>query len=327
MKLVEIQPNKYNDLSLSEPGISFCQTSNWGSFYSRLGFDCVYLGYVDDANVYSALGLFIIKKAESFFAKKTATCPFGYLINYYDTKLLKDFTNDVRKYLSKHGVGQLTINPNLTYITPRGNNDLLIKNMESLGYKKTSNKSIYQTKIKEIEKPKVTEDIYLKTYTVEDRDNKLFKNNANYRYLYQTMGNMAKFVVCEIDTKKSIDALNESINEAKQFIEIHQDDYKYNEKISNKKQAIESKEYLLSLINNLQDECVLAVSCLIEFNNKITQLFVDDKKDYAVINSTEMLQYQVLEMINKLGYESFESYIPFSDSSKTELIGEFTYRI
>ena len=65
MKLAEIKPSQFNELAQDEPNKSFYQTSNWGSFYSSLDYSPYYLGYVDQSNIYSALGLFLVKKDHS----------------------------------------------------------------------------------------------------------------------------------------------------------------------------------------------------------------------------------------------------------------------
>lgn len=330
MKLVEIQANQFNELAQAEPNKSFHQTSNWGNFYSRLDYAPYYLGYIDEAGVYAALGLFLVKNG-SIFDKRDAICPFGFLINYYDTKLVQDFTNDIKKFLSKKGASNLIINPNVNYITSRGNNDLLINKLLNIGYTKTKNNVIFTNKIEEIVKVKNIEDICLKAYVVDEDTSKLFKANINYKYLFETMGSLVKFIVCELDSDKSLQNLNASIEEAKSFIEMNNEDYKYFTKIENKKKAIETKQQYIDLINKAVSENgsnpLLAVTCLVQFNDKITQLFIDDKKDYEVFKTLEILNQKTLQTISELGYESFDGYIKNETSSKTDLIGEFTYRI
>lgn len=330
MKLVEIQENQFNGLISSEPNKSFYQTSNWGNFYTRLDYSPYYLGYVDKNGVYGAYGLFLVKNG-SLFSKREAICPFGFLINYYDTNLLKEFTNDVKKFLSKKGASSLIINPNVNYLTARGNNDLLIKNITNLGYEKTNNNFIYVNKIEELEKVKATEDICLKTYIVTDNTEKLFKANANYKYLFETMSSLAKFIVCELDVKQTLSNLKDSIAKANAYIEMHAEDFKYFKKIDNKKKDIADKQNYINLINKNtnenDDSLIIAVTCLIEYDNKVTQLFVDNKKDFEVFNTLDVLKFETLRTISKLGYESFDSYVKNDNSSKTELIGEFTYHI
>lgn len=330
---MEINPIEFNELACSEPNNSFYQTSNWGEFYSNLKYSPIYIGYKDDKNVYSALGLFLLTKKESLFSSREAICPFGFLINYYDTKLVESFTKDLKKFLSKKGVGTLTINPNVPYITSRGNNDLLIKNLEKLGYAKTKNNCVYTVKIDEIANPNIIDGTVLKAYEVTDDEGrqKLFKTNTNYKNLYEAMGDLVKFVVCEMDVNKSIENLTKSIEEGKHYIEIHQDDFKYDTRRENKAKLINDNQKYLELLNKCKNELgdspLLAVTCLIEFNHKIYKLFTDDKKDYALFNALEVLNDRTLKTICWLGYDSFDCYTACDDAQKTELIGEFTYRI
>lgn len=332
MKLVEIEPNKFNDLALAEPGESFYQTLNWGDFYSRLGYHPIYVGYKDDSDVYYALALILIKDKESLFSHKTALCPYGFLTNYYDTDLLKNFTKDLKKFLSKKGVGELTINPNVPYVTSRGNNDLLIKNITKLGYKKTKNNILYSNKIEKIEKAKLLEDVYLNSYVVDNAEqaSKLFKANPNYENLYNAMGKLVKFIVCEIDTKKSIDELTNKLKDARIYIENHKEEIN-NPDLDDNKAMISEKKPILDLlnkyINDNPNNSLLAVTCLVEFNNKVTVLFTDNKKEYQVLNAIGLLNQTTLETIKKLGYDCFDSYTETSDSQKIDLIGEFTYSV
>ena len=329
MKLVEIQAEEFNKLTQSEPNSSFFQTSNWGDFYSNFEYTPYYLGYVDEQDLYSAFGLFLVQKG-SFFSKKQALCPSGFLINYFDTQLLKDFSKDVKKFLSKKGASNLIISPNVKYLTAKGNNDLLIKNMADIGFIKTKSTAIYTTKIGKIKRAKATDDICLKAYTVEENNHRLFETNPNYKQLHLAMKNNAKFVVCELDCKKSLEKLTASIAECKNFNEIHQDDFEYFEKIDKNKIDIQNKQKYIELIKQIINDNanpIIAVTCLIEFNNKITQLFIDGKKEYEAFNSLNVLKQETLKTITKLGYESFDSILANEDSTKTDLIGEFTYRI
>ena len=331
MKLVEINPQDFNNLAITEPNTSFYQTSNWGNFNINLGYSPIYLGYVDDANMYYALTMILIKKGSSFISKKQALCPGGFLINFYDIELVKQFTLDIKKYISKKGVSELIISPNLTYLTKKGNNDLLIQNLKQIGYEKTKNCSRYTTYISTIPSSKNTEDIYLKSYVVEDNFDRLFKINSNYKNIFQNMGDYAKFIVCELDLNKSITSLNKGITDAKEFIEMHQYEFKYKKKVEKKKLAITQKQDLLALLDKLakgrDENPILAVTCMIEYNKKVTLLFLDDKKEYRVLNTLKILNERVLKTISQSGYECFDTLKEYNNSTITELIGEFTLRV
>ena len=327
MKIVQLDPAKFNELAKSEPSASFYQTTYWGEFYANLGYTPIYLGYKDDHDEYYALGLFLLNKAKGLFSRKTAICPFGFLINYFDTKLLEEFTKVIKSFLFKKGVGELIINPNVKYLTTKGDNRLIVEKMEKIGYKKTKNNFIYETKIDDIPNIKNKDNIYLSAYEIDNETSKkLFSTNANYKNLYETMGRLVKFVVCEIDSDKTIAELKKAIAEAKNYIEIHADDYKYDNKRANKQKMIVEKQEILDLLNKNENP-ILAVTCLIEYNNKIYQLFIDDKKEFRNINTLEFLNEKTLKTIARLGYTSYYSFSETTNSEKIELIGEFSYHI
>lgn len=332
MKLVEIKPNEFNELALSEPNESFYQTANWGEFYSSLGYNPIYIGYIDDHSVYTALALILVKNKESFFSHKTAICPYGYLINYYDKDLLRNFTIDLKKFLSKKGIGELTINPNVTYLTSRGNNDLLIKNITNLGYKKTKNNCFYTYEIDKLTNVEQTEDIYLDTYVIENSEqaSKLFKANKNYKCLYDAMGKLVKFVVCELDVKTSINKLNKRIEDAKNYLDLHKEEID-NPDVDKNNKLINEKQSLLDLLNKYSNENtdnqLLAVTCFVEFKNKATILFTDNKKEYESLNTLALINHKTMETLDKLGYKTFDSYTETDNGQKIDLIGEFTYQV
>ena len=54
MKLAEISSDRFNDLVVSEPNVTFYQTSNWADYKSLDGLEPLFLGYVDEHDVYVA---------------------------------------------------------------------------------------------------------------------------------------------------------------------------------------------------------------------------------------------------------------------------------
>lgn len=331
MKIVEISEVKFNNLSIAEPGANYQQTSNWANFNNYLECKPLYLGYADDSNHYSAFAMILVKAGKTIFSKKTAICPSGFLINYYDTDLLNNFTTDLKKYLSKKGISELTISPNVEYLTARGNNDYLIKSMKELGYQKTDDNFYFTNKISKISKAKLPDGVRLKTYVVEKKYRKIFQDNETYRSLYDNMLGTAKFIVCELDHENTVCGLNEEINDAKVFIKDHEEDIEYIRKVESKKSFIAQRSELMSLVEKCVadngENPVLAITCLIEYNKTITQLFVESKNDYGSFKAVDILNEKTLRFIKELGYDNFISYKPYNNSQKVELIGEFKYSV
>ena len=95
--------NFINNFSLK----SMYQTAEYGFVMNNHGFDSMLLGLLKDGVVIAAT-LILIEKESGF---KYAYAPRGFLINYEDTKLLIEFTNYIKDYLSKSGIMGIKINP------------------------------------------------------------------------------------------------------------------------------------------------------------------------------------------------------------------------
>lgn len=331
MKLIELMPEEFDRLAITEPNANFYQTSSWANFYSNLGYSPLYIGYCDDNNMYSAFAMLLVKNGSFLLSKKTAICPGGFLTNYHDDEALNNFAKDLRKYLSKKGIKELVIRPNINFLTRKGNNELLISNLKELGYEKTNNSLSYSVHIDEIPSYEDIEDVFLKAYVVEDNFEKLFKINSNYKNINMYMNKYAKFVVCELDLDRSISSLRASIVELETFVEMHQDEFKYANEVKSKKEIIAQKQSIFVLLNNLSKENdhnpILAITCLIEYNKKITQLFVDDRKEYRVLNTLDLLNEKTQKTISQAGYKYFDVLQENNSTTTTEQIGEFTLRV
>lgn len=328
MNIVEIKPDTFDELVLSEPNSTFFQSSNWANFYTNLGYNPLYIGYEDEHHTYQALAMILVEQGASLFNKKAAICPFGFLINYFDTALLNDFIKKLKKFLNKKNINKLTINPNVRYSSGKINNDLLIKNLEKSDFKKTKDNSYYNTEIILINEAEKVEDITIRIRNVDSNDG-LFVSNTNYNNLNKAMENKAHFIVAELDCEKTLNKLNKSVENLSKYIEMHQDDYQYDKKVQTRKIKLEEKQKILFLVNKMKNEgnYLLAVTCLIEYNNTITQLFQEFKDAAEVFNTAEILQEQVLKTITSLGYDCYDSFTENTDSVKIDLIGEFTYQV
>ena len=117
MELRELTRKEFDSYALNHPLSSFQQTSFWGRFMEGDKFHAYYVGgFIKEHLVGASLLLsYEIKKdkARLFYA------PRGFLIDYKNEELLKEFTEEVRKFIiEKHGVF-LKIDP---YILVRDRN-------------------------------------------------------------------------------------------------------------------------------------------------------------------------------------------------------------
>ena len=146
MELRELSKKEFDNYALNHPFGSFQQTSFWGKFMEGDKFHAYYVGgFIKEKIVGASLLLSceIRKKIRVFYA------PRGFLIDYKNEELLKEFTEEVKNFIiEKHGIF-LKIDP---YILVRdrdseGNiieggvyNDFVKINLEHAGFIKTTDK-------------------------------------------------------------------------------------------------------------------------------------------------------------------------------------------
>lgn len=103
MELRELTKKEFDSYALNHPLGSFQQTSSWGRFMEGDKFHAYYVGgFIKERLVGASLLLsYEIKKdkVRLFYA------PRGFLIDYKNEELLKEFTEEVKKFIiEKHGV-------------------------------------------------------------------------------------------------------------------------------------------------------------------------------------------------------------------------------
>ncbi|MDD5791274.1 MAG: peptidoglycan bridge formation glycyltransferase FemA/FemB family protein [Erysipelotrichaceae bacterium] len=114
MQIKEIKKEDFNGLARNFEMQSFHQTSNWADLKVMTGWKSLYLGYEDDNGQILALGLFLLKKMP-VINSYLAYCPRGFMLDYNNSKLLKDFNRDLIACLKDKHVFELIIDPNVAY--------------------------------------------------------------------------------------------------------------------------------------------------------------------------------------------------------------------
>lgn len=94
--------NKYNIKSIY-------QTEEYAFIMNKQNFESIFLGLVDN-EVIVAASMFLIEKLKGF---KYAYAPRGFLIDYNNETLLKEFTSGVKSFLGKLNVIAVKINPGI----------------------------------------------------------------------------------------------------------------------------------------------------------------------------------------------------------------------
>ena len=107
MQLKELTNQEFNNFITNYPIKSIYQTAEYGMVMNNQGFKPLLLGLAKDGIILAAT-LVLINKEEGF---KYAYVPRGFILNYEDFCLLRDFTYHIRNYLGKMGVIGIKINP------------------------------------------------------------------------------------------------------------------------------------------------------------------------------------------------------------------------
>lgn len=142
MKLVELSIHEFENFAYNHPLRSYAQTVNYAKLMGENGYSYDYIGYKDDMDNIVAGSLVLTKKLKY---GKYAYAPKGFLVDYYNTTLFKDFFNEVVSYYSKKGCTFIKINPEIiigelnpkrSFAANYNQNVRIIDDLKSLGFKR-----------------------------------------------------------------------------------------------------------------------------------------------------------------------------------------------
>ena len=108
MKLVELSIREFENFAYNHPLRSYAQTVNYAKLMGEMGFSYDYIGYKDDMDNIVAGSLVLTKKIKY---GRYAYAPKGFLVDYYNASLFKDFFNEVVSYYNKKVCAFIKINP------------------------------------------------------------------------------------------------------------------------------------------------------------------------------------------------------------------------
>ena len=112
MKLVNLTEKEFESFAKKHPQISFHQTASWGRLKETNGWKSHLIGLKDGKKIVAA-SLLLSKKTP--IKKDMFYAPRGFLIDYKNFDLLKEFTLEVKKYAKdNHGIF-LKIDPYIIY--------------------------------------------------------------------------------------------------------------------------------------------------------------------------------------------------------------------
>ena len=112
MKIQEIDKDTFDAFAKKHMLRNFYQSKEYGEMMRKSEYSIMYIGGYKDEKLVAASLIMYKNIAPSI---KYGYAPRGFLINYYDTELLKEFSKKVKDFFFTKGYAFLKINPEVTY--------------------------------------------------------------------------------------------------------------------------------------------------------------------------------------------------------------------
>ena len=330
MNITQISVDKFNELAQSEPCASIYQSSYWSDLMIKKGYEPLFIQYTDDNNICVALGMFLLKRDTFISFKPTAHCPYGYLINYYDKDILKQFSEDLKEFFKEKKVSKIVIEPNVAFHNGKYTNEAVVKALLESGYTKSNNLLIYSLDTENHEEKINAHNFILKAKEVEEDVLFALTKNSDYLELYETVKPFVTLYAVRPDSTKTRRKLNDSIKECEKFISEHEDDYKFDEKNSLKMDMIRDRRQSIVALDRFEDkhgvEGVLTLACVCKYAGKYNILFTINNDTDNFFEAENALVDKLVKDAIKQGCHEIYSLKPFAYAEKVELLGEYTYK-
>ena len=141
MILKQITEQEYLKYISKYENLNFFHSVEWGKFKSKTNWQMEIVGMYEDSNLMAAS--ILLSQKIPVLNKKMYYCPRGYVLNYENTNLIKEYTLNLKKYLKEKKAIFLKINPYIEYqkrdkdgnVIGDNNNKNLINYFKKIGYK------------------------------------------------------------------------------------------------------------------------------------------------------------------------------------------------
>lgn len=142
MKLERISEDEFEEYAKTNSEITFYQTKYWANLKKKNNWRPHYVGLKKENQILAAS--LILSKEVPFIKKNMFYAPRGFLIDYKDKDLLKEFTAQIKDYAKKENAIFIKIDPYVEYKERDNNgeiveggidNSITVENLKELGYK------------------------------------------------------------------------------------------------------------------------------------------------------------------------------------------------
>ncbi len=283
--IVGVKKEEYDEFVSNFPSTSFMQQSSWANIKSAWEHELV--GLKENKKLVATA---LILKRPLFLGKKLFYIPRGFVIDYTNKKVLKEFVNNIKKYAKENGAIDIKIDPficfnqdniqnikknkgvysNDTFVK---NTKDIVKNIEECGFVHGG----FKKEVSAYIQPRYTMVIPLKNsdgkfYTKEELRMTFPKNTRNYIGKYQEKRGV------EFEYSKDIEDVSKLVDMLKQ---------------TEKRQhiSLRSESYFKKIMENYKDSAVLFF-CYIDIDKYLKFLKDDIKEnpDKKEFNEKQMLE-------------------------------------
>lgn len=218
MEIIELERNEFIEFSKNYPYSTFFQSPHWIDVKKDNGWDGKIVGVKENNKIIAATVLLF--KNIKFINKKIVYAPRGFLLDYTNHDLVREFTLAIKKYLKKNGGLFLKINPYVKYTERDVNgvkkenseNNELVELLTSLGY-------IHQGFYVKMDEKKDLEPRWLSVLNLENKtSDEILKNmRATTRWsVKNSMKNCLRIIECkENDLQEYKDLMEHTANRRK----------------------------------------------------------------------------------------------------------------
>lgn len=142
MKLEKITKKEFKKFADTHPQITFHQTEEWANLKKENGWNSHYIGLKNNNSIVAAS--LILSKTIPIIKRKIFYAPRGFLLDYTDKEILKEFTKKLKIYLKKEKGIFVKIDPYIEYQEHDNNGNIVengyenkdvVKNLTNNGYK------------------------------------------------------------------------------------------------------------------------------------------------------------------------------------------------
>ncbi len=142
MQIILLDEARFDQFAISHPNHNYYQTSNYGRLMTKHGHNAYYLGLAADDGEIKAATLIIVKN-DSKEKRKMGYAPRGFLIDWNNDDLVKEFTEKLKDFLSKRNFTYVKVDPMVVYKehnidgsekTLSESNQSLVQKLQGLSY-------------------------------------------------------------------------------------------------------------------------------------------------------------------------------------------------